>query len=124
MASAASAIRPSQVVSATFRPCSAARIRRRRFRPSSRSRIVIPGTLSEIPPIPVDGGTLLSLFITCIVITWPSSVMLDTLLGTGMTDVLAASYLRLEAGCAGGAGGLTAQPWGGWRRLMRTRSGA
>ena len=65
---------------------------------------MIPGTLSEIALIPVDGGTLLSLVISCLVITWPSSVMRDTVLGTGMTDGMEASYLRLEREVLAGQG--------------------
>jgi len=65
---------------------------------------VIPGTLSEIALIPVDGGTLLSLVITCIVITWPSSEMRDTVLGTGMTEEMEASHLRFEREVLAGQG--------------------
>jgi uncharacterized protein YndB with AHSA1/START domain len=50
-----------------------------------------PGARNEMTLIPVEGGTLLS-----IVITYASPEMRDMVLGTGMTDGMEASYLRLE----------------------------
>lgn len=48
-------------------------------------------TLNEQTLTPVEGGTLLSL-----VITYADAEMRDTVLGTGMTDGMEASYARLE----------------------------
>lgn len=50
-----------------------------------------PGTVNEMTLTPVDGGTLLSL-----VITYPDATTRDTVLATGMTDGMEASYARLE----------------------------
>lgn len=50
-----------------------------------------PATLNELTLTPLDDGTLLSL-----VITYPSSEVRDTVLATGMTDGMEASYARLE----------------------------
>lgn len=50
-----------------------------------------PGTLNEMTLTPLQGGTLLS-----IVITYPSAEMRDTVLGTGMTEGMERSYVRLE----------------------------
>lgn len=50
-----------------------------------------PPTRNELTLVEVPGGTLLS-----IVITYPSKELRDTILGTGMTDGMEASYARLE----------------------------
>jgi len=50
------------------------------------------GTVNEMTLTSVEGGTLLS-----IVITYPDSATRDTVLATGMTDGMEASYRRLEA---------------------------
>jgi uncharacterized protein YndB with AHSA1/START domain len=50
-----------------------------------------PGARNEMTLIAVEGGTLLS-----IVITYASPEMRDMALGSGMTDGMEASYLRLE----------------------------
>jgi uncharacterized protein YndB with AHSA1/START domain len=50
-----------------------------------------PGTLNELTLTAVDAGTLLTL-----VITYPNAELRDTILGTGMTDGMEASYVRLE----------------------------
>lgn len=49
------------------------------------------GAVNEMTLTPVQGGTLLN-----IVITYPSTEVRDTVLGTGMTDGMEVSYLRLE----------------------------
>jgi len=51
-----------------------------------------PGTVNVMTLTPVDDGTLLTL-----VITYPSAEVRDMVLGTGMTDGMEASYMRLEA---------------------------
>lgn len=51
-----------------------------------------PGTTNELTLTPVEGGTLLTL-----VITYPSKELRDTVLATGMTDGMEASYARLES---------------------------
>jgi hypothetical protein len=48
-------------------------------------------TVNELTLTPVEGGTLLTL-----VITYPDAEVRDTVLGTGMTDGMEASYRRLE----------------------------
>jgi uncharacterized protein YndB with AHSA1/START domain len=50
-----------------------------------------PGTRNELTLVPLQEGTLLSLLIT-----YPSQELRDTILGTGMTDGMEASYARLE----------------------------
>ncbi len=50
-----------------------------------------PATRNELTLVPLEGGTLLSL-----VITYPSKELRDTILGTGMTTGMEASYQRLE----------------------------
>lgn len=50
-----------------------------------------PGTRNELTLVAVPGGTLLSL-----VVTYPSKELRDTVLGTGMTGGMEASYARLE----------------------------
>lgn len=50
-----------------------------------------PGTVNEMTLTPVEDGTLLS-----IVITYPDAATRDSVLATGMTDGMEASYLRLE----------------------------
>lgn len=51
-----------------------------------------PSTVNEMTLTPVDGGTLLSL-----VITYPTTELRDTILGTGMVDGMESSYARLDA---------------------------
>ena len=51
-----------------------------------------PSTVNELSLVPVAGGTLVS-----IVVTYPSAEIRDTILGTGMTDGMEASYARLDA---------------------------
>lgn len=50
-----------------------------------------PSTRNEMTLVAVTGGTLLSL-----VITYPDAETRDTMLATGMTDGMEASYARLE----------------------------
>jgi uncharacterized protein YndB with AHSA1/START domain len=50
-----------------------------------------PGTVNEMTLRPVEAGTLLTL-----VITYPSAELRDTVLGTGMTEGMERSYVRLE----------------------------
>ena len=50
-----------------------------------------PGVRNELTLVPMKGGTLLSL-----VITYPNKELRDTILGTGMTMGMEASYQRLE----------------------------
>jgi uncharacterized protein YndB with AHSA1/START domain len=50
-----------------------------------------PGTVNEMTLTPHDAGTLLTL-----VITYPNAEVRDMVLGTGMTDGMEASYVRLE----------------------------
>jgi hypothetical protein len=50
-----------------------------------------PEVRNELTLVPVQGGTLLSL-----TITYPNKEMRDTILGTGMTTGMEASYARLE----------------------------
>ena len=50
-----------------------------------------PATTNELTLTEVEGGTLLSL-----VITYPNAEVRDTVLATGMTDGMEASYARLE----------------------------
>lgn len=50
-----------------------------------------PSTRNEMTLVAIDGGTLLSL-----VITYPDPEIRDTILATGMTDGMEASYARLE----------------------------
>jgi uncharacterized protein YndB with AHSA1/START domain len=50
-----------------------------------------PGTLNELTLTAVEGGTLLTL-----VITYPDAEVRDTVLATGMTDGMEASYRRLQ----------------------------
>jgi uncharacterized protein YndB with AHSA1/START domain len=50
-----------------------------------------PGTVNDLTLTPVGGGTLLSL-----VITYPSAEVRDMVLGTGMTEGMEQSYVRLE----------------------------
>jgi uncharacterized protein YndB with AHSA1/START domain len=50
-----------------------------------------PGTVNEMTFTPLHAGTLLSIFIT-----YPSAEVRDMALGTGMTDGMELSYLRLE----------------------------
>lgn len=50
-----------------------------------------PGTVNEMTLTPVEGGTLLSL-----VITYPNAEMRDAILGSGMTEGMERSYVRLE----------------------------
>jgi uncharacterized protein YndB with AHSA1/START domain len=50
-----------------------------------------PGTVNEMTLTPLQSGTLLS-----IVITYPSAEVRDMVLGTGMTDGMERSYVRLE----------------------------
>ena len=57
-----------------------------------------PGLINEMTLTPVEDGTLLS-----IVITYPDAEVRATVLGTGMTDGMEASYARLEAGVLVGA---------------------
>lgn len=57
-----------------------------------------PGTTNELTLTPVEGGTLLTL-----VITYPSKELRDTVLATGMTDGMEASYARLESEVVGAA---------------------
>lgn len=56
-----------------------------------------PDTINEMTLTPVAGGTLLS-----ILITYPDAATRDMVLGTGMTDGMEASYLRLEEGVLAG----------------------
>jgi uncharacterized protein YndB with AHSA1/START domain len=51
-----------------------------------------PSVTNELTFSPVDGGTLLSL-----VMTYPDATVRDTILGTGMTTGMEASYVRLES---------------------------
>ncbi|WGL53238.1 SRPBCC family protein [Nocardioides sp. BP30] len=51
-----------------------------------------PGSTNELTLTPVEGGTLLSL-----VITYPDAEVRDSVLATGMTDGMEASYQRLES---------------------------
>jgi uncharacterized protein YndB with AHSA1/START domain len=51
-----------------------------------------PSVTNELTLTPVDGGTLLS-----ILITYPDVTLRDTVLGTGMTAGMEASYARLES---------------------------
>lgn len=51
-----------------------------------------PSTTNEMTLTPVDGGTLLSIVITC-----PSAEVRDMVLSTGMTDGMETSYVRLES---------------------------
>ena len=51
-----------------------------------------PGTVNELTLTAVEGGTLVST-----VITYPDIELRDTVLATGMTDGMEASYARLEA---------------------------
>jgi uncharacterized protein YndB with AHSA1/START domain len=51
-----------------------------------------PTTTNELTLTPVESGTLLSLLIT-----YPDATVRDTILATGMTDGMEASYTRLEA---------------------------
>lgn len=55
-----------------------------------------PSTRNELTLTPVEGGTLLSL-----VITYADATMRDTVLATGMTDGMEASFARLESVLAG-----------------------
>jgi uncharacterized protein YndB with AHSA1/START domain len=55
-----------------------------------------PPTINEMTLTPVEGGTLLA-----IVITYPSAAVRDSILVTGMTEGMEASYARLEAGALG-----------------------
>jgi uncharacterized protein YndB with AHSA1/START domain len=50
-----------------------------------------PGTVNEMTLTPHADGTLLTLLIT-----YPSAAVRDTVLGSGMTDGMEASYARLE----------------------------
>lgn len=50
-----------------------------------------PGTVNEMTLTALEAGTLLT-----IVITYPSTEVRDTVLGTGMTDGMEKSYARLE----------------------------
>lgn len=50
-----------------------------------------PSTTNALTLTAVDGGTLLSLFVT-----YPSAEVRDMILGTGMTQGMEASYARLE----------------------------
>jgi len=50
-----------------------------------------PGTVNEMTLTELETGTLLTL-----VITYPSTELRDTVLGTGMTDGMERSYARLE----------------------------
>ena len=52
-----------------------------------------PSTRNELTLTAVPAGTLLSL-----VITYPSKELRDTILGTGMTKGMEASFARLEQG--------------------------
>ena len=64
------------------------------FRSVTTERMIgMPGeaTRNELTLTPVAGGTLLSLLIT-----YPNVELRDTVLGTGMTDGMEASYRRLE----------------------------
>lgn len=51
-----------------------------------------PVTTNELTLTPAEGGTLLSLLVT-----YPDAQTRDTILATGMTDGMEASYARLEA---------------------------
>ena len=67
---------------------------RRPFRTVTTERMIgVPGegVVNELTLTPVTGGTLLTLLIT-----YPSAEVRDTVLGTGMTDGMEASYRRLE----------------------------
>jgi uncharacterized protein YndB with AHSA1/START domain len=50
-----------------------------------------PGTVNELTLTPVGAGTLMTL-----VVTYPNAEVRDMVLGTGMTDGMERSYLRLE----------------------------
>lgn len=50
-----------------------------------------PETRNEMTLVPVEGGTLMTL-----VITYPDAETRDAVLGTGMTDGMETSYVRLE----------------------------
>jgi len=50
-----------------------------------------PGTVNELTLTPVGAGTLMTL-----VVTYPGAEMRDMILGTGMTDGMERSYVRLE----------------------------
>jgi len=50
-----------------------------------------PGTTNELTLTPVGAGTLMTL-----IITYPNAEVRDLVLGTGMTDGMERSYLRLE----------------------------
>jgi uncharacterized protein YndB with AHSA1/START domain len=51
-----------------------------------------PATTNELTLTPVEGGTLVSLLIT-----YPDAAVRDSVLATGMTDGMEASYARLES---------------------------
>lgn len=51
-----------------------------------------PGAVNELTIRPVDGGTLLT-----VVMNFPTKEIRDTVLATGMTDGMEASYARLES---------------------------
>jgi uncharacterized protein YndB with AHSA1/START domain len=57
-----------------------------------------PGTINEMTLTPVEAGTLMTL-----VITYPSAEVRDMVLGTGMTDGMERSYVRLEEEVLGAA---------------------
>ena len=50
-----------------------------------------PAVRNELTLVPLHGGTLLS-----VIITYPDKDLRDTILGTGMTTGMEASYARLE----------------------------
>jgi hypothetical protein len=50
-----------------------------------------PGTVNEMTLTPHEAGTLLTL-----VITFPNAEVRDMVLGTGVTDGMERSYMRLE----------------------------